>query len=67
MFANNEILFMKSLNINADFNNPSDNDLVEIEDKVSTALLKLGFEKNYNITKIGVLCETILDKLSLYD
>lgn len=67
MFANNEILFMKTLNINADFNNPSDNDLVEIEDKVSTTLQQLGFDKNYNITKIGVLCETILDKLSLYD
>lgn len=67
MFANNEILFMKTLNINADFNNPSDNDLVEIEDKVSTALLKLGFDEDYNPTETGVICETILDKLSLYD
>ena len=54
---------MKTLGVNANFDNPSDDDLVEIEDKVSEKLIKSGFDKKYVITRIGKKCESILDKL----
>lgn len=63
MFTDSDIIFMKALGINANFDNPSDDDLVEIEDKVSEKLMKFGFDKDYDITRIGKKCEGILDKL----
>lgn len=64
MFSVNEMNFIKSLGVNADFNSLTDNILVEIEEKVSDVLQINGFDKNYNITQIGKWCERILDKLS---
>lgn len=64
MFTDSDVIFMKALGINVNFDNPSDDDLVEIEDKVSEKLMKSGFDKNYVITRIGKKCECILDKLS---
>lgn len=63
MFTDSDIIFMKTLGVNANFDNPSDDDLVEIEDKVSEKLIKSGFDKKYVITRIGKKCESILDKL----
>lgn len=63
MFTDSDIIFMKALGINVDFSNPSDDDLVEIEDKVSDKLMKSGFDNDYRITKIGKKCENILDNL----
>ena len=64
MFTANEIRFMASLGIVANFYKPSNNDLVEIEDKVSEKLQLSGFDEDYKITMIGKMCENILDKLT---
>ena len=61
MFTDSDIIFMKALGIIANFDNPSDEDLVIIEDKVSEKLMEHGFDKNYVITRIGKQCEAILD------
>lgn len=63
MFTNAEIVFMKLLGLDADFRNPSDDDLVRIENEVSKKLETSGFDADYNITIIGKTCERILDKL----
>lgn len=63
MFNKNEIDFMKSLGINVNFESLSEDTLVEIEDVVSEKLQKSGFDKDYNMTPDGKMCETILDKL----
>ncbi|MDK8324392.1 MAG: hypothetical protein QP783_02580 [Lactobacillus iners] len=54
---------MKSLGLNLDFHKPLLNeDYERIEDIVSYQLQVYGFDKNYNPTTIGILCENILDK-----
>lgn len=63
MFGKAEIDFMKSLGIEADFENLSDDILVKIENVVSEELQKSGFDENYKITDKGKMCESILDKL----
>lgn len=63
MFSKAEIDFIKSLGIEGDFNNLSDDMLVKIEDIVSEKLQKSGFDEDYKITDIGKICESILDKL----
>ncbi len=67
MFSLNERNFINSLGINADFENLTDDILMEIENKVSEKLQLFGFDEKYNITPIGKLCERILDKLSEFD
>lgn len=67
MFSVKEQNFIKSLGINVDFENLIDDILIEIEKKVSDILQIKGFDENYNITQIGILCEEILDKLSEFD
>lgn len=67
MFSAEEKNFIKSLGINTDFENLIDDILIEIEEKVSDVLQIKGFGENCNITKIGKLCEEILDKLSEFD
>ncbi|MCM1375057.1 MAG: hypothetical protein NC245_08210 [Muribaculum sp.] len=54
---------MKSLGIDVDFENLSDDMLVEIENIVSEKLQKSGFDADYTITDKGKICEAILDKL----
>ncbi len=63
MFDKAEIDFMESLGVNADFENLTDDMLVEIEDIVSEKLQKSGFDESYKATDIGKICESILDKL----
>ncbi len=63
MFNKAEIDFMKSLGIETNFGNLSDDMLVKIEDIVSEKLQKSGFDKDYKITEDGKICEAILDKL----
>ncbi|MCM1117949.1 MAG: hypothetical protein NC543_01100 [bacterium] len=63
MFNKTEIDFMKSLGIDVDFENLSDDMLVEIENIVSEKLQKSGFDADYTITDKGKICEAILDKL----
>ncbi|MCT7781058.1 MAG: hypothetical protein N4R28_05515 [Lactobacillus iners] len=63
MFTKEEIKYMKSLGLNLDFHKPLLNEGYErIEDIVTHQLQVYGFDKNYNPTTIGILCENILDK-----
>lgn len=63
MFDEKQIEFMRSMDLNFDFDNLSDEDLAEIEDAVSEKLQKSGFDENYKITDAGKMCESILDAL----
>lgn len=54
---------MKKIGISINFDNISDGELVEIEEKVSEHLQKQGFEKDYSPTAEGKMCESILDML----
>lgn len=65
MFNQEQINFIKSIGLEFDFNNLSDDDIIQIEDGVATELQISGFDENYNITNIGKMCESILDDLSL--
>jgi len=65
MFSEQQKEFMKTLGLNFDFDNLSENDdaWVEIEEKVANKLEYEGLDINYNPTSIGLMCEAILDKL----
>ena len=63
-FSENQIEFMKKIGISINsFDNPSDEDIDVIEEKVSEYLQKKGFNKDYSTTTDGEMCESILDKL----
>lgn len=52
---------MSNIGVTFDFNNMSNDDWVELEDIVSKVLQKSGFDKEYNPTKTGLMCESFLD------
>ncbi len=58
-----EIGFLTSLGLKLNFENLSDEDFIIIEEIVGDELQIFGFDEDYNITLIGKLCESILDKL----
>lgn len=64
MFTEKQINFMKSLSLKVDFNNLSDDNLVQIEEVVANELQRSGFDLSENITDVGELCESILDELA---
>ena len=41
----------------------SDDDLLLMHDKITDRLDYVGFDRDYNITKEGILIETIMDKI----
>ncbi|MBR4446505.1 MAG: hypothetical protein IKS37_11490 [Solobacterium sp.] len=51
-----QIQFLKQLNAD-----PAD--IVDVFEKVSDELMKRGFDDAYHLTKIGEMCEDILDIL----
>jgi len=61
VFTEEQISFMKKLGIRANFNAPSDDEAVLIEDRVASCLQEHGFDKDYMPTAIGTMCESILD------
>lgn len=63
MFKPNQRKYIESLGLKLDFDNLSDDDLVQIEDVVSEKLQKSGFDSLNNITSDGKMCESILDVL----
>lgn len=63
MFNEQQIKFMRSLGLNFDFEHLSVDDYVRIEEVVGEKLQKSGFNENYDITAVGKLCESILDRL----
>ena len=63
MFNEQEIEFIQSLGLMLDFDNLTDDNIVNIENAVSVALQQIGFDAAYGTTVIGEMCEIILDKL----
>lgn len=61
--TNKEIEFLMSLGLNLNFEKLSDEDFVDIEELVGEKLQTSGFDKDYKPTPIGMICESILDKL----
>ena len=64
MFNENQIIFLKSLGFEVDFNNLTDDNLAQIEEIVSDELQRSGFDISDNITDVGKMCESILDDLA---
>ncbi|MEG0919420.1 MAG: hypothetical protein RSE61_05750 [Anaerovoracaceae bacterium] len=65
MFSEKQIKYMKNNGIVVEFINPSDDELFKIEEVISTRLQIYGFDKNYEITEDGLICEEILDLLAM--
>lgn len=65
MLTKQEIEFLKSLDLKLDYKHIDDWDTewAEVEDRVGDELVMRGLDKNYNPNRIGVICESILDKL----
>lgn len=63
MFSEAEKVFLKSIGISANLDTISDDEFATIEEKVSEHLQKRGFDEEYEPTKEGLMCESILDKL----
>lgn len=63
MFNSKQIEYMKSLGLDFDFENLSEDELFQIEEVVGEELQMSGFDEEYEATKEGKLCESILDQL----
>ena len=64
-FTKKQIKFMHSIGLRMDFNNLSDEDWVHIEETVADYLETKCFDKDYNPTEDGLMCESILDNLPI--
>ncbi len=64
MFSPKERDFLNSLELNYNFDNLSEDELIQIEDTVSEKLQISGFDENENINETGIICESILDQLA---
>lgn len=58
-----ELLKQLQINLASDLDYSND-DLDKIEDAVSEKLQIDGFDKDYNVTEIGKICESILDLIA---
>ena len=63
MFNNKQKEFMQEIGISVNFDHLTDDDYIAIEETVSEWLQKNGFDKGYNPTDDGLMCESILDEL----
>lgn len=64
MFNEKQRKFIQSLGLKLDFDNLTDDDLVNIEDAVAEKLQQSGFNVAYDTTSVGKMCESILDELA---
>ena len=64
MFSSEQIAFMKSLGLQLDFSQLSDDDYCEIEDIVGDAYTAEAQAHPDKVTDKILLCESILNKLS---
>ncbi|MBP9988076.1 MAG: hypothetical protein KBT46_01120 [Ruminococcus sp.] len=63
MFTKEQIKFIRSLGINANFDNLSRKDLFELENAINDELALNGFDDTYKPTPTGQMCESILKEL----
>ncbi len=63
LFNNRQIQYMNSIGLYFDFNDLSSNEICKISDTVSKHLQIHGFDKNYRVTSVGSMCESILDAI----
>ena len=64
MFTKEEIAFMRSLGLNFNFNELSDDEWIQIEETIGDKLSLSGLDENYNPNSIGKICESILGKIT---
>lgn len=64
LFTDQEKELIQSLGIEPDYDNLSDDIIIEIEEKVADHLQLYGFDEDYWPTKLGRLCEGVLDKVA---
>ncbi len=62
-FSEEQITFMRSIGLNLDFNNLSDDDWVNIEDTVGDYLTLQCLDEDYKPNDEGMMCYSILDSL----
>ncbi len=63
IFTEKEIELMKSIGLNCNFDNPSDDDWLDIEEQVGDALVLKYLDEKYEPTPEGWICEGIIDKI----
>jgi len=61
LFEPDQIEYMRKLGLDLDFANPSDDDIILIEETVADRLMMAGFDWEYEPTDEGKMCESILD------
>lgn len=65
MFSDEEIALMRSIGLDCDFNNLSEEDdyWADIEEKVGEFLTLKCLDKNYEPDDNGIVCKSILNKI----
>lgn len=65
MFSDEEIALMRSIGLDCDFNNLSEEDdyWADIEEKVGEFLTLKCLDKNYEPDDNGIICKSILNKI----
>jgi hypothetical protein len=64
MFSEKEIKFMQSININVNFDTPTDDDMIQIETVVGDYLTLNCLDENYIPNSEGNTCYSILEKVA---
>lgn len=64
IFSNDQVVYIRSLGFSKNFDELTNDDWCDLEDLVADRLAYAGFDVNYNPTKEGLMCESILDRLS---
>ena len=63
-YSDEQVKFMKGIGIDVDFDNLTDDDIVEIETRVGDKYVMDGLDEDYNPTEEGMMCESILDMMN---
>lgn len=61
MFSDEQILLMNKIGLDLDFDNLTDDDWCDIEDKIGDYLTLKCLDADYNPNNEGLMCESILD------
>ncbi|MGN1399063.1 MAG: hypothetical protein ACI4WG_03585 [Erysipelotrichaceae bacterium] len=61
MFTEKQMEMLKKLKIQINPYNPTDEEIFQMEEKLSDYIQRKGFDKDYNPTEECLICESILD------